>query len=113
MIFNTYKKRFALLFIISFLFVGIVSVQAAETVVGCGVTKNTRYSTIVGDDLYQQQSTSGDWRHGGTTLVYVKDNLSNEQAYKGLSSGTRHVYVYVGRPSRTRFHDHWATDHQE
>lgn len=112
MIINSFKKKIALALTMCFLFAGIISVQAAQTTVDCGQTLNTRYSTIVGDDLWYQQSTSGDWRQGGSTVVYIKDDSTGEQAYKTLHSGTRHVYAYLPRPSKTRFHTHFATDHQ-
>ena len=105
-------KFIALLSLVAFLFVGIVTVQAVETYVDCGKTGNSRYSTITADDSYGQQSTEGSWRHTGSTVVYVSCSRYGEKNYKTLHSGNRYVWVNLERPTPIP-HSHYATDHQE
>ena len=64
-------KFVSLLSLVVFLLVGVITVQAAQTTTACGKTRNTRYSTITGDDSFGQQSTDGEWRHTGSTVVYI------------------------------------------
>lgn len=104
-------KRFGLLVMVLFLLCGITVTQAATTYVDCGKSANTKYSTIKGVDNFSLQRTRCEWRHTGTTVVYIKDIQSGQTYSKGCSEDYPIAEVALTY-SKERPHYHYGTDHQ-
>ena len=106
------KKRIAILTIAGLLMVSVASVGAATTYASCGEGANTRYAHMEAEDRYGEQMSSATWRHTGVTIVYVRDKATGQTSSKGCSISNPDISVWNQYAARSRYHEHYGTDHQ-